>query len=200
MLGIVLIVVAAALWWIDRRFGLSYVLAGFGASIAFVGVGLLLGFDLGTIEPFAMFFATLVFTPIAVRLFFVREIKRRQSTPANPKVGAEDSRDRNLEFLLQHAPRTVSLLQRFTFFFVQGTLLLLIGTGLFSSDELTVAHIAGIPAAASHQTAAIVSRYTASKAWQIIWGAVGLFVLGPLIVFFIMAYRLGWRIGWLLWA
>lgn len=198
MMGIILIVVAAAFLWADRHFGFSYLSAGFGASLGFVGVGLLLGFELSNIEPFAVLFATLIFTPIMVRLFFVREVKRSKMAAGMPEADAVHPNDRHSDIILEKAPRIASRFQRFVFFFVQGVLLLLVGTGLFGSNDLTGGHIAGIPAATSHQISAIASRYTASKTWQIVWGAVGLFLFGPLILFLIVAHRLDLRIGWLI--
>jgi len=197
MPGIILILIAAGLFWADRRFGLSYLSAGFGASLGFVGIGLLFGFEIDQIEPFALLFATLIFTPIAVRLHFVREVRRIGMAEELSEADAVPPSDRNTEIILEHAPRVASLFQRFVFFFVQGTLLILIGTGLFGSNDLTGAHVAGIPAATSYQIGAIAGRYTASKVWQTVWASVGLFILGPPILFLVIAHRQEWRIGWL---
>lgn len=197
MLGFILILIAAGLFWFDRHFGLSYLSAGFGACLGFIAIGLLFGFKIDQIQPFALLFATLIFTPIAARLYFVREIRRTGMAEGLSEENAVPLRDRNSKIIIEHAPRIASVIQRYVFFFVQGTLLILVGTGLFDSNGLTGPHIAGIPAATSYQFGAIASRYTASKGWQIVWSSIGLFIFGPLILFLIVSYRQGWRIGWL---
>lgn len=198
MIGIILILVAVVFLWVDRRYGLSYLSAGFGASLGFIGVGLLLGFEISNIEPFAILFTMLIFTPIMVRLFFVREVKRSKIASGISETDAVHRNDRHSDIVLENAPRIASSLKMFAFFLVQGAFLLFVGTGLFGSSDLSGVHIAGIPVAASHQISAIASRYTASKTWQIVWGAVGLFLVGPLILFLIVVHRLDWRLSWLI--
>lgn len=182
----ILALLAAAILLVvaDRHFGLSYLLVGCAIVLAVVALGLSAGLSLDDMEPFMGILVSLVFTPIVVRLYFVREVRRH----ANGEAATPDG-DRNSGVVLEYAGPAASLLKTFTFFFVQGTLVILLIHGTYGVAGLTPAHVAGIPAAAAWQATAIAERYTESGVWHIVWGAVGLFVAGPLLLAATVAVR-----------